>query len=371
MARTGTILEVLTVAAAVVIGMTACSSDSPANTAQTFVRVDGRPSNVVFAGGSVWVLDQDSGALSRIDPASKKLLASIPTGIRDGDALVLRGDRLWVSGRTVSATVDITTNRVAASAGRAGVAVGGRVFARGVQAEQLVELDPVTGEQRNVVVLPVVTSTNAQPNIMLSPFAADHGSLYLEYFSEVGETLGRFDPTSGSLTSLFSIAPYRSIAVAGPTVWLLERNRSLHGYDTTTGKPIVVPAGAQHLLAPVDANVAGLDEGQVGLSWRRTGRCGRWISLRSSCISSIRSPVGRSRRPICGIDRVHCWCWMKRCGSTTHTTNGSPKSTGGSCHRTADPPPHTVSHHWNLDAGGDPAERQMSSARCNAAARMR
>lgn len=265
MARTGTILEVLTVAAAVVIGMTACSSDSPANTAQTFVRVDGRPSNVVFAGGSVWVLDQDSGALSRIDPASKKLLASIPTGIRDGDALVLRGDRLWVSGRTVSATVDITTNRVAASAGRAGVAVGGRVFARGVQAEQLVELDPVTGEQRNVVVLPVVTSTNAQPNIMLSPFAADHGSLYLEYFSEVGETLGRFDPTSGSLTSLFSIAPYRSIAVAGPTVWLLERNRSLHGYDTTTGKPIVVPAGAQHLLAPVDANVAGLDEGQVGL----------------------------------------------------------------------------------------------------------
>ncbi len=265
MARTGRILEVLAVTAVAVIGIIACSSESPASAAQTFVRIDGRPSNIVFGGDSIWVLDQDSGALSRIDPTSKKSLASIPTGIRDGDALVLRGDRLWVSGRTVSATVDITTNRVAASAGRAGVAVDDRVFALGTQAEQLVELDPVTGEQRSVVVLPVVTSTNAQPTIMLSPFAADHGSLYLEYYSEVGETLGRFDPTSGSLTSLFSVAPYRSIAVAGPTVWLLDSNRNLHGYDTTTGKPIAVPAGAGHSLAPVDANVAGLDEGQVGL----------------------------------------------------------------------------------------------------------
>ena len=267
MARHSTIPGMLlaVVGGVLVVGISACYSGEPASTAQTFVRVDGRPSNVIVGAGSVWVLDRDSGVVSKIDPSSKIVQMYIPTGVQDGTALTLRDNTLWVSGRTTSATIDITTDAVAVSAGRAGVSVGDRAFAMGIGSERLVELDALTGVQRSVVVLPVLTSTNAQPDVLSSPFATSRGSLYLQYYSEVGPALGRYDPMSGSLTFLSSVGAYQSIAVAGSTVWLLDADRSLRGYDATTGKPLAVRAGTRPSLPPVDQRLAGLDDDQVSL----------------------------------------------------------------------------------------------------------
>jgi streptogramin lyase len=235
--------------------LAACAS-SGSTSSERYVKVDGSPSNVVAAAGSVWTLDTDSGDVLRIDPVTRDVVTTIETGLSSAGRLVAREGAIWVVGRYGSAIIDAATDAVTPTDATPGVAAGDAAYT--VVDNKLVELDPVTGEQRTVIELPLENGSDVY--FADDPMVADGDVLYLKYNGVISETLGRFDTTTGELTYLYPIGDYVSIAVAGDTVWLLENVRKLTGYDTTIGDPI-----GQPIRLHVDGDVARLDDGQTAL----------------------------------------------------------------------------------------------------------
>jgi YVTN family beta-propeller protein len=65
----------------------------------TGVTVGDDPRDVAVAFGSVWVANSNDGTVSRIDPGTRKVLATIPVGVRV-EGIASAGGKVWVTGHS-------------------------------------------------------------------------------------------------------------------------------------------------------------------------------------------------------------------------------------------------------------------------------
>src|SRR5215472_8706941 len=77
-------------------------------------RLVSKPRFLFSGGGSVWVLNQGDGSVSRVDEKSRKLIATVQVGIPGtGGDLVYAEDHLWIASFGVPLSrVDPATNKV-------------------------------------------------------------------------------------------------------------------------------------------------------------------------------------------------------------------------------------------------------------------
>jgi virginiamycin B lyase len=176
---------------------------------------------MTITAGSLWVADCNENTLNRIDIATGRRTAVIPTGLAspDGEMNVVSGaGSVWVaSDKTgVIARVDPATNTVVASVavnpGSCYLAFGfDALWVVSASGKSLQKVDPAT----NTVV--VTTQLGRQPGFL----AAGEGGVWVQ---EQGDgTVARIDPATGHITGRVSVdetLKYGDIDTGGGRVWL-------------------------------------------------------------------------------------------------------------------------------------------------------
>lgn len=185
---------------------------------------------MAVAAGSLWVADCRDRTLNRIDLATAKRTAVIPTGIGspDGELNVVGGaGAVWVaSAESAIARVDPATNDVAASVA---VAPGSYYLAFGFDALWAVSLTGETIQKVDPGTNRVVHTTKLgrQPGFL----AAGEGAVWVQ---EQGDgTVARVDPETAQVSGRVKVDPtlkYGDIDTGGGKVWL----------RTTAGQMFVV-----------------------------------------------------------------------------------------------------------------------------------
>lgn len=171
--------------------------------------------------GSLWVADCKENALVRIDTRSAKKIATVPTGLAStGELNVVAGaGSVWVaSDNKVGkvSRVDPATNKVIAtvtvSPGTWYLASGfGSIWAVSSESKTIQRIDPAT----NKVVK--TTALGTQPGFL----AAGEGAVWVQ---EQGDgTVARIDPTSGDVAGrvkVGAVLKYGDIDTGAGMVWL-------------------------------------------------------------------------------------------------------------------------------------------------------
>lgn len=132
------------------------SSLPPAGTVAARIPVGTEPQGLAFAAGAIWVPNSRDGTVSRIDPATNQIVATITIGEPGGGygsptTVAARGDEIWVGDNEALKLVriDPATNQIVATIDLTtaphGIAVGDHALWLSYQST-LVRLDPDTGE---------------------------------------------------------------------------------------------------------------------------------------------------------------------------------------------------------------------------------
>jgi hypothetical protein len=251
------------VLAASLAAASACGGSS--DSAEKTIKVSGDPGSLVEADGSVWVLDTESGVVTRLDEVTHEKLAAIDTGIKYGFALHVVGDSIVVASIYYSAVIDPQTNTITTTLGdgNTGLPDSSRFVAITADSAfaiadsgDFVEFDPLTGREKAIIDRPLA-SYGSPMALVQSPLLVAGDSIFLFGFLEGAQWLTRFDVTTHQFTTLAVTDFYVAAAVAGSTIWLLDRGRHLHGYDTSTGDPVV---GGLFRLPDTNSKLAGLDD---------------------------------------------------------------------------------------------------------------
>jgi YVTN family beta-propeller protein len=186
---------------------------------QAAIRVGRAPGAVLVAGGSVWVANSGDGTVSRIDPATNRVVQTLPLPVNVGDVLAADG-WLWVSVNDGTVwRLDPADGRVSASISVAsrGVSVlasgGGRLWAAGT-GDTLVAINP----QRPTVTLRFLEE-GPPPCCGDQPW---HTGLAV-----VGGVM--WESVSGGMVYRFPVAPrgLSHVAVGADAVWTTADNRSI------------------------------------------------------------------------------------------------------------------------------------------------
>ena len=177
---------------------------------------------MVIASGSLWVIDCAGKTLNRIDLRTATLAATIPTGIPKLDKYELQlaagAGSIWIASdeKGVVSRVDPATNRVAATVtvdpDTSYLAYGfGAVWAISLPGQTIQRIDPAT----NTVTKK--TTLGKAPGFL----AAGEGAVWVQ---EQGDgTLARIDPHSGEVTGRVAVGAnlkYGDIDTGGGKVWL-------------------------------------------------------------------------------------------------------------------------------------------------------
>lgn len=174
---------------------------------------------LVVAVGDLWVADCKAGTLNRIDRKAAKIVASIPTGIGDGEMNVVFGaGSIWVASdrKGTISRVDPKTNTVIATVltdpGSYTLAFGfGALWAVSNAQNAISRIDPAT----NAVTKR--TPLGKAPGFL----AAGEGAVWVQ---EQGDgTLAKIDPTSGEVAGRVKVGAtlkYGDIDTGGGMVWL-------------------------------------------------------------------------------------------------------------------------------------------------------
>ncbi len=183
---------------------------------------------VAVGGQAVWVTDSGTDQLTKIDPLTNRVVATIsvppsPTG------LVVGYGRVWVmvspaNGAGEVVPVNIDTGRFGAiipvAQAQAIAAGGGAIWlATGEVAPQgpaLLRIDPRTGSVR-----PVTGPTPMLGQILV--VAAGHGTVWV-----AGRSLARINTRTGAL-SYSGLGPPSSLTIGGGAVWAVYDTNNTNG----------------------------------------------------------------------------------------------------------------------------------------------
>jgi hypothetical protein len=171
-----------------------------------------RTLGVASGTGAVWTTD-GSATLSRVDPASQSIVASVP--IPDANIVVAAGGSIWVVGSNSKATrVDAATNEVISTVPVArdptGVAIGlGSLWIAGRNSQTLTRVSLATGK---------VVAQLKTPDIARY-VAIVNGALWVS--ANDTPTLWELTPAGKLLRSIDLSDTVNGMAATGRTLWLL------------------------------------------------------------------------------------------------------------------------------------------------------
>lgn len=239
------------------------------------IPVASRPDWLAMGFGSVWVVDYKPPSVARIDPATNRVVSSIPLPGDGCLGIAVMGDAVWVPDCThhVVVQIDPATNRVART-----IAIDFRVDDEGA-------------------------------------FAAADGSLWLFVTDSLApsSTLERVDPGTGRIQARIPVGA-GSYVVAGDsvTLWVssthgAELERIDPGYNDVTAHVVVTPrpkfvtvgaggvwvlhqqTGSVSLIEPARAVVAATVAAGVPTPWGdiTTGAGAVWVSVDGTPVTRI------------------------------------------------------------------------------------
>ena len=204
--------------------------------------VDAAPIGVIDAFGSIWVADIHADDVRRYDPLTMLELARIP--VPSAAWFAVADGALWVTSQTDTGVsrIDPATNRVVAHVGDvapcgAPVVAFGSLWQAACDAGVFLEIDPVTNA--------VVRTIPANGHI----FLVLAGGQLITVASSGG--LARLDPDTGSFTTIANRAAtgVEFIASDGTTVWL-KNTAGVVRIDPTDGRTLAsLPSSQAAALA--------------------------------------------------------------------------------------------------------------------------
>jgi YVTN family beta-propeller protein len=180
------------------------------------IEVGDQPGGIALGEGSIWVTNQGSGTVSRIDPKTRAVVDTIDVGKEPAGIAVGEGS-VWVanSGERSVSRINAATGRVVDTIqvgnGPNAVAVAtGGVWVTDAADGTLRRIDPVNGSPGDAIgvgSLPIAA-------------AADDGGVWV--VSQDGATISHFDPRSGAALAPPVAVGARPSAVAlgGGSVWV-------------------------------------------------------------------------------------------------------------------------------------------------------
>ena len=191
---------------------------NPATSEKPTIALPATPTRLAVTEDAVWVLTPADNSVSRIDPATNQVVATIPVG-RAPSGLAVGAGAVWVSRRSDAAVVriDPATNQVVATipVGRApgAMTVAGGVVWVALSERGLGRIDPTSNRSTVVRV----------PRCCAGELAAGEGALWVA--NRVDGTLVRVDPGTGRVAArvlLPGTAEQRphQVAVGEGAVWV-------------------------------------------------------------------------------------------------------------------------------------------------------
>jgi DNA-binding beta-propeller fold protein YncE len=232
-------------------------------------KVDKTPCELTSGYGSLWVATQ-SNRLDRVDPKTGRVLARIPVGDTSYEPLVAFG-AVWVTNRSSSSIskVDPATNRVVKTVSTPYVNPGGIVAAAG----HLWVGNDSAGDSTALRVHPAtlkVTEIEVGPRPAFVAAAA--GSLW---FANQGDgTVTRVDERTARATATFpaGVSPVNlaTLPVARPEVWVPDDKANLLiRIDAATGTVLErLPAGTGPAVVAPEAGDVWVTNFGDGSVWR-------------------------------------------------------------------------------------------------------
>jgi YVTN family beta-propeller protein len=206
-----------------------------------FIPLPGNPAGVVFAAGSVWVIDQDENLVLRIDPARRMIDARIVVG-KTPSAIAADEKAIWVANplsnsvsridpgtNEVTATISIAygPKSIAAGEGAVWVSSSEGAIIDALPTAHVSRIDPVTNRvvedrQINSICVPRLAA-GAGYGWAVTPFGA----------------LWRFDPLGGEPKDVIDIHhPLAGVDAESGTVWIATEGTpgEVRGLDPATGE---------------------------------------------------------------------------------------------------------------------------------------
>lgn len=257
------------IVAAVVLAVVALAPPAPrpgSPHVAAVLDVGGIPTDAAFGAGSVWVTDFD-GAVIRIDPFARRVLARIPVAGQPG-AIAVGAGAAWVR------TPDETAR------------------ARDPLATHLVKIDP----KRNRVVGSVALGGG-------DGLAVGAGTVWAARRFTMPEGIDRIDSRALALTQRIGLANVDQVAEAGTALWVIQHDGTVVQVDAATGRVVRRWPG----LAPSEAggNPVKLAADQDGV-WVLSTVNAEILRLAAGRVV-LRIPVDRSVLPLLASGRGGLW----------------------------------------------------------------
>jgi hypothetical protein len=223
-----------------VAGFGAVSRIDPATgrlLARIAIAAVGDLSQIAAAGGSIWVTSADG--VYRIDDATNRVVAAVDTGRGATLGITAGAGRIWVTrpgeGAGEVLAIDPRTNRVAGppiavGPGPARLAYGtGSAWVLDTAPLAVQRIDPATASATTPAALatasattPTALATALSASSQAGAIAAGDGSLWVTST----DRLTRFDPSTGRVLATLRIARAGELAIAGTAAWVLGEPRS-------------------------------------------------------------------------------------------------------------------------------------------------
>jgi YVTN family beta-propeller protein len=243
--------------------------DPSTGTVDQTITVGGDPTGIAVGAGFVWVACTDTRSVDRIDPRLNRRVQRITVG-NGPSGIAISPGAVWVTNRLDDTVTEIesTTGTVRrtldAGPGPSDIAYGlGALWIANESSSTVTHLDPETGA------LSEVTVGNGPEAV-----AVGYGSIWVA--STLDGTVSRIDPTSDTITSTIAVGlgPSSILASAG-AIWVA---------DSYASRIVRIDPAANHIVRTIDVGsgpqgLASID-GRVWLSARENAAIHRGGTLR-------------------------------------------------------------------------------------------
>jgi YVTN family beta-propeller protein len=196
----------------------------PRVTSEVIVDVGAGPTEVALGNGAIWVSNTDDGTVSRIDPSTNEVVATVSVSGEPADLAIAGDGTVWVANPGLGAIqrIDPASNArapdVAIQVGDAGTPLDlaiDRYLWVSVVGEELVQVDPTTAEvvRRITDVTPVNVAARTSRVFVLQP-----DGTVVELDAETGERTG--------FEKGFEVSDRGDVHFYGGRVWVAEGDGS-------------------------------------------------------------------------------------------------------------------------------------------------
>jgi YVTN family beta-propeller protein len=183
------------------------------------IAVGRQPTGMAVGRGALWVMNQGSGTISRIDLGAGRVVATVPVA-SEPYGLAVTDDAVWATSLVAGTVtrIDPRTNRVVATlrvAQPQDVAIGfGSVWVASERAREVLRIDPRT-DPRTVAGTGRIKVDGEPTFLAVGPDAVWVGTS--------NQTIQRIDPGTGTVTATYPVgAILHGMAVDGGSLWTVD-----------------------------------------------------------------------------------------------------------------------------------------------------